>query len=275
MVEKQVIFFPKTTLGISSSVVDLLGFTDLIKNVRYFYVLPDDVEKTSPECQAHAIGHFTRSDCQLCSEKQLTNVLCISENNGKLNASLSPGQLDNFLLVIYDPLRLYDYGTSLENKGNSQKLICFKMLSKWLSQSKNVHEHNYESKFIVFQKLLQYLLVILDVLISSFESKVLQFTVLRLTTFQHILGVLKNYAWLVKNLIHSKHVLSKSKAVNYLMSCICDAIFGITILYLLNSSFTSSNELFSYISSISHVSALHLLIMCLCFKLYCSFDFSK
>ncbi|XP_022173665.1 phosphatidylinositol N-acetylglucosaminyltransferase subunit Q [Myzus persicae] len=252
MEDKQVVFFPKTLLGMSDITVELLGFIELMKNVRYYFVLPNYIKNTNTVCKVKTIGHFTKTDCQACFKRRFTNILCITEINGNLNASLLPGQLDNFVLVIYDPSRLYDYGTLFKYEGDSQKFICFIMLSNWLSSTENVQEQYHLSKVVMFQRFAKYLLIILNVLINGLETKIVQLTILRLTLFKHILGVLKNYVWLVDNLIHNKHILSRAKSINYLMSCICDAVLGIIILYILNTSFTSSNELFSYISSISH-----------------------
>ncbi|CAH1732011.1 phosphatidylinositol N-acetylglucosaminyltransferase subunit Q [Aphis gossypii] len=251
MENKQVIFFPKTLLGTSDSTVELVGFIKLIKNVRYYFVLPNYIKNTNAGSKVNTIGHFTRNDCRVCFNRTVTNTLCITEINGNLNASLLPGQLDNFVLIIYDASRLYDYGT-FKYEGDSQKFICFIMLSKWLSNTENAERQCHLSEVVMFQKFTKYLLIILNVLISSLETKILQFTILRLTLFKHILGVIKNYIWLIDNLKHNKHILSKAKSINYLMSCICDAVLGIIILYILNTTFTSSNELFSYISSISH-----------------------
>lgn len=252
MIEKQVIFFPKTILETNGTPIELLGYTELMKNGRYYFILPSNVKNVKSEYQLQHIGHFTRTECRPCLEKKVPNALCISELNGTLNASLLPEKPDNFVLVIYDSSRLYDYDTSLDYESDSQKLICFKMLSKWLSNTSETQELNRTSEVIVFQKFSKYFLLVLNVLINSFEIKIVQLTILRLTLFKHILGVIKNYAWLVENFLHNKQI-SKAKAVNYLMSCICDAFFGITVLYLLNITFTSSNELFSFISNISHV----------------------
>lgn len=252
MIEKQVIFFPKTILETNDTPIELLGYTELMKNGRYYFILPSNVKNVKSEYQLQHIGHFTRTECRPCLEKKVPNTLCISELNGTLNASLLPKKLDNFVLVIYDSSRLYDYDTSLDYESDSQKLICFKMLSKWLSNTSETQEHSRTSEVVVFQKFSKYFLLVLNMLINSFEIKLVQLTILRLTLFKHILGVIKNYAWLVENFVHNKQI-SKAKAVNYLMSCICDAFFGITVLYLLNITFTSSNELFSFISNISHV----------------------
>lgn len=260
MEDKQVVFFPKTLLGMSDITVELLGFIELMKNVRYYFVLPNYIKNTNTVCKVKTIGHFTKTDCQACFKRRFTNILCITEINGNLNASLLPGQLDNFVLVIYDPSRLYDYGTLFKYEGDSQKFICFIMLSNWLSSTENVQEQYHLSKVVMFQRFAKYLLIILNVLINGLETKIVQLTILRLTLFKHILGVLKNYVWLVDNLIHNKHILSRAKSINYLMSCICDAVLGIIILYILNTSFTSSNELFSYISSISHVSKFNIFL---------------
>jgi len=251
-----VVFLPKTLLGMSDITVELLGFVKLMKNVRYYFVLPNYIKNTSTGCKVKTIGHFTRTDCRACVTRRVTNILCITEINGHLNASLLPGQVDNFVLVIYDPSRLYDYGTLFTYEGDSQKFICFIMLSNWLSSTENVQKQYNLSKVVIFQRFAKYLLIILNVLINSLESKILQFTILRLTLFKHILSVMKNYVWIVNNFIHNKHVLSRTKSINYLMSCICDAVLGVIVLYVLNSAFTSSNELFSYISSISHVKNL-------------------
>jgi len=256
MENKQVVFFPKTLLGMSEITVELLGFIKLMKNVRYYYILPNYIKNTSTGCKVKTIGHFTRTDCRACFKRRVTNILCITEINGNWNASLLPGQLDNFVLVMYDPSRLYDYGTLFKYEGDSQKFICFIMLSNWLASTENVQKQCHLSEVVIFQRFTKYLLIILNVLINSLETKIVQFTILRLTLFKHILGVMKNYVWLVDNLIHNKHILSRAKSINYLMSCICDAVFGIIILYILNTTFTSSNELFSYISSISHVTEL-------------------
>lgn len=256
MVNKQVIFFPKTLLGTSDTTVKLLGFINVMKNVRYFFVLANYVKNSNTQCKVKTIGHFTKTKCRDCFKRRVTNILCITEINGNLNASLLPGQLDNFVIVIYDPLRLYDYGTLFKYEGDSQKFICFIMLSKWLSSTENVQKQYHLSEVVMFQRFTKYLLIILNVLINSFETRIVKCTILRLTLFKHILGVIKNYVWLVDNLTHNKHILSRTKSINYFMSCICDAVFGITILYLLNTTFTSSNELFSYISSISHVKNL-------------------
>lgn len=254
MVEKRVIFFPKTLLGTNETTVELLGFTELMINVRYYFVFPSYVKSVNSACQVKPIGHFTRSNCRTCNKlNKVTNVLCITDINGTLNAKLLPGQLNNFLLVMYDPSRLYDYGTLLEYKGDSQKLICFEILSKWLSGTSSVRAQSYSKEFVAFQKFSKYLLTVLNVLINSFEANFVKLTILRLALFKHILAVMKNYAWLLENLIQNKHIFSKAKSVNYLISCIFDAFFGITILYLLNTMFSSSNELFSFISNISHV----------------------
>lgn len=248
------IFFPKTLLETNDVTVELLGFDKLMKNVRYYFVLPSHVKNVyNAECDVQAIGHFTRTNCWSCAEHKEPGVLCVTEIDGNLNACLFPEQLDNFVLVIYDPTRLYDYGTFLSYEGDSQKFICFTMLAKWLSSTKNEPEPDHVSEVMVFQRFTKCLLIILNVLINIFETNIVQFTLLRLTFFKHILGVLKNYMWLVESLVHNKQTLSRAKAINYLMSCICDALFGITFLYLLNTIFLSSNELFSYVSSISHV----------------------
>ncbi|VVC38731.1 N-acetylglucosaminyl transferase component [Cinara cedri] len=251
MFEKQVIFFPTTLLGTSNITVELFGYTKLIQNVKYYFVLPHDMKNINTECEVQTIGHFTKTSCR-CSKQELSNILCITENNGYLNASLLPEQFEHFVLVIYDPSRLYDYGTLIEYENDSQKFICFTMLSKWLSNTNQIQNHNQKSKTITFQRFIKYLLIILNVLINIFEIKCIQLTIFQLTLFKHILGVIKNYVWFLENLTHKKRILSKEKAVNYLIACICDAIFGITVLYLLNTTFKSSNELFSYISSISH-----------------------
>lgn len=258
MVDKQVIFFPNTLLGISDVTIELFGYTKLMKNVRYFFILPNEMKNT--ECEVQTIGHFKRTSCQCCLKQESTNILCITEINGRLNASLLPGQLEHFVLVIYDPSRLYDYG-SLEYEDNCQKFICFKMLSKWLTNTnQDIHNHCQKSEITAFQRFIKYLLFFLNVLINSFETKFIQLTIIRLTLFKHILGVFKNYVWFIESLTHKKRILSKEKAVNYLMSCICDALFGITVLYLLNTTFTTSNELFSYISSISHVNKFNIFV---------------
>lgn len=261
MVEKQVIFFPNTLLGISDITIELFGYTKLMKNVRYYFVLPNYTKNTNTEFEVQTIGHFTKTNCRCCLKQKSTNILCITENNGHLNASLLPAQLEHFVLVIYDPSRLYDYDTLLEYEDDSQKFICFTMLSKWLSNTNQVQNHGGESEITVFQKYIKYLLIILNVLINSFETKFIQLTIFRLTLFKHILGVIKNYVWFIENLTHKKRILSREKAVNYLMSCICDAFFGIAVLYLLNTTFTSSNELFSYISNISHVNKFNIFIV--------------
>jgi len=266
MMKKRVIFFPKTLLGTNKTTVELLGFTELMLNVKYYFVFPSYVKSVNSSCQVKPIGHFTRSDCQTCNKLKVTNVLCITDINGTLNANLLPGQSDYFLLVMYDPSRLYDYGTSLEHKGDSQKLICFEMLSKWLSSTSSVQAQSYSKTIVVFQKFSNYLLIVINALINSFEVNFVKLTILRLALFKHILAVMKNYAWLLENLIQNKHNFSKAKSVNYLISCIFDAFFGITVLYLLNTMFTSSNELFSFISNISHVSVFNYLSMFI--KLY-------
>lgn len=252
MMEKQVIFFPKTLFGTSDVTIPLSGFIKLIKNVRYYFILPNHLKNINADCEVQTIGHFTRTHCMSCKGKA-SSVLCITEIDGNLNASISAGQIDNFLLVIYDPSRLYDYGTSLESDGDSQKLICFIILSKWLCHADDIKKQSRVSKNKVVYRFTEYLLVILNILINSVETKFVQLTILRLTLFKHILGVIKNCVWLIETLTHNKQILPRTKAVNYIISCICDAIFGITALYLLNSTFSSSNELFSYISSISHV----------------------
>jgi len=254
-----VIFFPKTLLGTSDITIELLGFIKLMKSVRYYFVLPNYLKNTNTGCKIKIIGHFTRTNCSICLKRRVTNILCITEISGNLNASLLPGQLDNFVLVIYDPSRLYDYGTLFKYEGDSQKFICFIMLSKWLSSTENVQKQ-YLSKVVMFQRFTKYLLIILNVLINSLETKIIKFTILRLTLFKHILGVIKNCVWLLDNLIHNKHILSRAKSINYLMSCICDAVLGIIILYVLNATFTSSNKLFSYISSISHVNKFNIFL---------------
>lgn len=251
--EKQVIFFPKTLLESNDITFNLLGFTKFMKNVRYFFILSNCINNTDTEYKLVTIGHFTRSNCQFCLKQKVTNILCITEINGNLNANLLAEQYKHFVLIVYDPSSLHDYGKLLEYKSDSQKLICFAVLSKWLSTTKNKQKHNQVSKYAVFQNFIKYLLIILNVLINSFETKFVQLTILRLTLFKHLFCVIKNYVWLIENLVHNKQTLSRPKAINYLMSCICDAFFGITILYLLNTIFTSSNELFSFISSISHV----------------------
>lgn len=260
MENKQVVFFPKTLLGMSDITVELLGFIKLMKNVRYYFVLPNYIKNTSTGCKVKTIGHFTRTDCRACMKRRVINILCITEINGNLNASLLPGQLDNFLLVIYDPSRLYDYGTLFKYERDSQKFICFIMLSNWLASTENIQKQYHLSEVVMFQIFIKYLLIILNVLINSLETKIVRFTILRLTLFKHILGVMKNYVWLIDNLIHNKHILSRAKSINYLISCICDAVFGIIFLYILNTTFTSSNELFSYISSISHVFKTNILL---------------
>jgi len=258
MMEKQVIFFPKTLLETSDVTVELFGFAKLMKNVRYYFILPSFEKNANTECKLHRIGHFTRTDCLSCFKQKVTNVLCITEINGILNASLLPRQFDNFVLVIYDPSRLYDYGTLLEYEGDAQKFICFIMLSKWLTSTRHVQKHDHVSEFVDFQMLTNYLLIILNVIISSFGTKLVRLTILRLTLFKHILGMIKNFEWFAQNIIHKEQSLSKSKAINYLMSCICDAVLGITVLYLLNTTFASSNELFSFISNISHVNKFNM-----------------
>jgi hypothetical protein len=261
-----VILFPKPLLETSDITVELLGFDKLIENVRYYFILPNYLENVNnEECEMQTIGHFTRTNCQTCVEHKEPNVLCITKINGNLNASLFPGLLENVVLVIYEPSRLYDYGTFLTYEGDSQ-FICFTILAKWLCSIKDEQEHNHVSKIIVFQRFIKYLLIILNVLINSFETDVMQLTLLRLMFFKHILGVLKNYLWIIESLVHNKHTLSKAKAINYLMSCICDALFGITFLYLLNITFVSSNELFSYISSISHVTKSNINVLCSFFR---------
>lgn len=250
-VQKRVIFFPKTLLGTNR--IELSGFTEFLINVSYYFVLPSYVRSAYSGCQVKPIGHFTRSDCRSCIEHSVTNVLCITDINGTLTVNLLPRQLDNFMLVMYDPSKLYDYGTLLKYKSDTQKLICFETLSKWLSSTSNVQAQSFSKEIIVFQKFFKYSLIALNVLINSFESNFVKLTILRLTLFKHILAVMKNYAWLLENLIENKHIFSKAKSVNYFISCIFDAVFGITALYLLNSTFSSSNELFSFISNISHV----------------------
>lgn len=202
---------------------------------------------------AQTIGHFTRTNCHSCSKRKGTNVLCITEINGSLNARLLPDQLDNFVLVIYDPSRLYDYGTLPDHESDSQKFNCFIMLSKCLSGSENMQKHNNVSNVMAFQRFTNCLVIALNVLISSFGTKFVQFTILRLTVFKHILSVLKSYVWFIENLMHNKHILSKTKTINYFLSCICDALLGIVIIHLISSTFASSNELFSFLSSICHV----------------------
>lgn len=251
--EKQVIFFPKTLLDTSEIKVELLGFTKVIKNVRYYFILANYVKDMNTEYKVQKVGHFTKTSCRSCQQQKKTNILCITKIDGNLNASLSPGKNDNFVLVLYDPSRLHDYGALLDNESDSQKFICFTMLSKWLASNKNAAKHDHVPEIKLFRRLTQYLLIVLNVIIKSFETKFVQLTILRLTLIKHIFGVIKNYVWFIENLMDNKRVLSRAKAVNYLMSCICDAFFGITILYLLNTTFTSSNELFSHISSISHV----------------------
>lgn len=257
------ILFPKTLLETSDVTVELLGFDKLMKNVKYYFILPNYAKNVyNAECEVQTIGHFTRTICRSCAERKEPNVLCITEISGNLNASLHPGLLENFVLVIYEPTRLNDYGTFLTSKGDSQKFICFTMLAKWLCSIKDEQKHNYVSEIIAFQRFIKYILIILNVLINSFERNFLQFTLLRLMFFKHILGVLKNYLWLIESLVLNKQTLSRAKAVNYLISCICDALFGITFLCLLNITFVSSNELFSYISSISHVIKSNINIWC-------------
>lgn len=251
--EKKVIFFPKTLFGTRDATINLLGFTKLIKNVRYYYILPNHLKNTYTEGEVQTIGHFTRRSCLSCLKENASSVLCITETDGNLKASISPGQIDNFLLVIYDPSRLYDYGMSLETDGDSQKLICFILLSKWLCRTEDTEKQGRVAENKAIHRFTEYLLVILNMLVNSVETKFVQLTILRLTLFKHILGVIKNYVWLIETLTRNKQILPRAKAVNYLISCICDAVFGITILYLLNTTFSSSNELFSYISSISHV----------------------
>lgn len=257
--EKQVIFLPKTLLETRDVTVELLGFVKLMKSVRYYFILPSFEKGTNTEWKMQRIGHFTRADCLSCFKQKVTDVLCITEISGILNASLLPGQPDNFVLVIYDPSRLYDYGTLLEC--DAQKFVCFKMLSKWLSRTKNVQKQDdVITKFVVFQRFTKYLLIVLNAIISSFGTKFVQLTILRLTLFKHILGIIKNAEWFIQSLVHKKQILSKSKAINYLMSCVCDALFGITVLYLLNTRFASSNELFLYISNISHVNKFNTVV---------------
>lgn len=250
MAEKRVIYFPKTLLATSDVAAELSGFVRRMNGVRYYFILPGFTENPNAECKVERIGHFVKNGCQSCSDVTRRDVLCITEIDGNLNASLLPGQPDNFVLVIYDPSRLYDYGTLHERDGVSQKFVCFTMLSKWLSSTKTARER---SDVLASQRLPRYLLIVLNVLINSFETKLVQLTILRLTLFKHILGVIKNLAWLTENVIYKKQMLSKSKAINYFMSCVCDAFFGMTMLYLLNSTFTTSNELFACISSVSHV----------------------
>lgn len=254
MMEKQVIFFPKTLFGSSDVTIQLLGFTKVIKNARYYFILPNHLKDENTECEVQTIGHFTRTNCSSCLKEKSSSVLCITEIDGNLNASISPGKIDNFLLVIYDPSRLYDYGTTLETDGDSQKLICFLILSEWLCRTEDIKKEGRVAENKVIHKFTEYLLVVLNMLVNSVETKFVRLTILRLTLFRHILGVIKNYVWVIETLTRNKQILPRAKAVNYLISCICDAVFGITILYLLNTTFSSSNELFSYISSISHVS---------------------
>lgn len=260
MMEKQVIFFPKTMFGTRDLTIQLLGFIKLIKNVRYYFILPNHLKNTYTEHEVQTIGHFTRMSCLSCLEKKASSVLCITETDGNLNANISPGQIDNFLLVIYDPSRLYDYGTSLETDDDSQKLICFIILSKWLCGTEDIEKQDRVAENKVIHRFTEYLLVILNMLVNSVETKFVQLTILRLTLFKHVLGVIKNYVWLIETFTHNKQILPRAKAINYLISCICDAVFGITILYLLNTTYSSSNELFSYISNISHV----IKFICIC-----------
>ncbi|KAF0758238.1 phosphatidylinositol N-acetylglucosaminyltransferase subunit Q [Aphis craccivora] len=153
MENKQVIFFPKTLLGTSDSTVELVGFIKLIKNVRYYFVLPNYIKNTCAGSKVNTIGHFTRNDCRVCFKRTVTNTLCITEINGNLNASLLPGQLDNFVLIIYDASRLYDYGTLFKYEGDSQKFICFIMLSKWLSNTENAERQSHLSEVQVIKVL--------------------------------------------------------------------------------------------------------------------------
>lgn len=252
MVKKHVIFFPQTLLETNGINIKLLGFTEFMKNVQYYFILPNYVNENT-ECKFQTIGHFTKTKCQSCFKQNVMNFLCITEINGNLNASLFPGHLDNFVLIIYDPSRLHNYGMSLECDNDSQKFICFTMLSKWLSSTEYKQKYDRVSGFLMAQRFSKCLLFILNILINSFETKFVQLTILRLTLFKHLLGVMKNFVWLIENLIYNRFILSRQKAINYLISYICDALFGIAILYLVNTTFTSSNELFSYISSISHV----------------------
>ncbi|KAL5237358.1 hypothetical protein ACI65C_004768 [Semiaphis heraclei] len=245
MESKQVVFFPKTLLGMSDITVELLGFIKLIKNVRYYFVLPNYIKNTSTGCKVKTIGHFTRTDCRACFKRRVTNILCITEINGNLNASLLPGQLDNFVLVIYDPSRLYDYGTIFNYEGDSQKFICFIMLSNWLSSTENVQKQYHLSNVVMFQRFTKYLLIILNVLINSLESKIVQFTILRLTLFKHILGVMKNYVWLqvIKVLQGTLQWLMGSPAGLKLNDPL-NSLLGTCFLYLVNLwwSFLDANN---------------------------------
>jgi len=265
-----VIFLPKTLLETNDVTVELLGFAKVMKNVRYYFILPRFVKNTNTEYEVQRIGHFTRTICHSCFKQKVSGVLCITEIDGTLNASLLlPEQLDNFVLVIYDPWRLYDYGSLLEHETDTQKFVCFMMLSKWLSSTKNAQKHHR----VRCRRFVECLLIILNVIISSFETKFVQYTILRLTLFKHILGTIKNFEWFVQNLVYKKQILSKSKAINYLISCVCDALFGMTVLYLLNITFVSSNELFSYISNISHVSKFSASRIHICYALICTRSF--
>lgn len=251
MVEKLVILFPKTFLATRDTTVELLGFVTLVKNVWYYFILPNCVNNTNTEYNVRTIGHFKRTDCQSCLEQKVTNDLCITEINGNLNINSLPGHFDSRVLIIYDPSTLYDYETFPDREADSKKFFCFTILSKWLSSTKNdVPKHHREP---VVQGFTKYLLIILNVLIITFETKFIQLTILRLTFFEHIFSVIKNYVWLTEHLMHNKQSLSKAKALNYLTSCICDAFLGITVLYILNTTFASSIDLFSLISNISQV----------------------
>lgn len=242
------IFFPITLLATNDVTVELSGFTKLVKNVRYYFVLSKGADLAE-----RTVGHYTRTECLSCSKRRDANNLCITEIDGNFNASLSLGKIGDFVIIMYDPSRLYDYGMLLENESDSQKFNCFTMLSKWLAETRNVQKHIQASEIIVLQRLSTFFLIILNTFIKSFDSKYVQMTILRLTLFKHILGVIKNYVWLVENFAYNKRITSKTRAVNYLISCICDALFGITVLYLLNTTFLSSNELFSFVSNISYV----------------------
>lgn len=251
MSEKVVILFPKTFLATRDTTVELSGFVVPVKNVCYYFILPNYVHNTNTEYNVRTIGHFKRTDCQFCHEQKMTSDLCITEINGNLNANLLTGHFDSCMIVIYDPSTLYEYETFLDLEADSQKFFCFTILSKWLSCT--IHDAQKHHRKPNVQWFTKYLLIILNVLINSFETKFVQLTILRLTFFEHIFSVIKNCVWLIEHLMHNKQSLSKAKAVNYLISCVCDAFLGITVLYFLNTTFASSSDLFSFMSNISQV----------------------
>ncbi|XP_050426747.1 phosphatidylinositol N-acetylglucosaminyltransferase subunit Q isoform X2 [Adelges cooleyi] len=252
MIKKEVVFFPKPILDSPEITVDLVGLTKLVNDVRYYFIFANS-QGTRADCYMHKFGHFTRTTCYGCSENTNHNILCITEIDGNLSANWSLNRLNNFVIILYEPSDLCDYGTILKNENDINSFVCFIMLSKWLSYVKNTKQTKNWSDFKLTKYIASYVLILLNALVMIFDLKILKATLLRLTLFQYMLDVAKNYVWVIENLMQKNNVSSKIKVINYLISCIWDAIIGIFCIYFFNTIFESSNNFFSYTSSISYV----------------------